>query len=157
MNSNRGFTLIELLVVIGILSILLSVTLVAVNPARQFGLANDTKRRSDVNAILNAIGQYSSDEKGGLPGDNPDPTQSQITTTPKEISTAGANICGFLVTKYIAALPGDPTIGIGVPVSKCELGYNTKYTVVRNEDNNRVTVSAPAGNTYSKVEISATR
>jgi prepilin-type N-terminal cleavage/methylation domain-containing protein len=51
----KGFTLIELVVVIGILAVLLTIVLVAINPARQFKQANDTKRRSDVNAILNAV------------------------------------------------------------------------------------------------------
>jgi prepilin-type N-terminal cleavage/methylation domain-containing protein len=35
-SFQKGFTLIELLVVIGIVGILLSITLVAINPARQF-------------------------------------------------------------------------------------------------------------------------
>src|SRR6266700_4128441 len=65
----QGFTLIELLVVIGILAILLAITLIAINPARQFGLANDTKRRSDATELLNAIGQYAADpaNSGQLP------------------------------------------------------------------------------------------
>ena len=67
-KSEKGFTLIELLVVIGILAILLAITLIAINPARQFGQANDTKRRSDINAILNAIGQYAASNSGNLPG-----------------------------------------------------------------------------------------
>src|SRR3990167_9832102 len=65
-NSQKGFTLIELLVVIGILAILLAITLIAINPARQFANANDTQRRSDVNQILNSIGQYSADNRGDI-------------------------------------------------------------------------------------------
>src|SRR5580704_10188579 len=65
----QGFTLIELLVVIGILAILLAITLIAINPARQFGQANDTKRKSDVTAILNAVDQYQASNTGNLPTD----------------------------------------------------------------------------------------
>ncbi len=54
-NLQKGFTLIELLVVIGILAILLAIVLIAINPARQFAQANDTKRESDVHTILNAF------------------------------------------------------------------------------------------------------
>ena len=66
-KRNSGFTLIELLVVIGILAILLSIVLIAINPARQFGQANDTKRQSAVTQILNAVGAYAADNKGQLP------------------------------------------------------------------------------------------
>ncbi|MDQ5951176.1 MAG: hypothetical protein QG639_453, partial [Patescibacteria group bacterium] len=41
LRSKHGFTLIELLVVIGILAVLLAITLVAINPARQFAQANN--------------------------------------------------------------------------------------------------------------------
>src|SRR3989337_753608 len=137
----RGFTLIELLVVIGVLTILLAIVLVAVNPARQFSQANDTQRRSDVNAILNAIHQYGADNKGTLP--------TGITSTAKTItSTAGAtnvDLCTALVPKYLADIPIDPTTGTETPANSIctDVGatYDSKYTVSTNADN-RVTVTA---------------
>lgn len=133
----KGFTLIELLVVIGILAILLAITLIAINPQRQFQQANDTKRSSDVNTILNAVGQYAADHKGSLP--------AGITTTPTEISSAGANLCNELVPRYIAALPVDPTVGTGEPITTCPVApatYATGYTISSSATDNRVTVSA---------------
>ncbi len=66
-RKQSGFTLIELLVVIGILSVLFAITLIAINPSRQFSQANDAKRSSDVSAILNAISQYQVENQGALP------------------------------------------------------------------------------------------
>src|SRR5437667_6776235 len=70
-KKQSGFTLIELLVVIGILAVLLAIVLIAINPARQFAQANNTKRRSDIGAILNAVGAYTADNAGKLPGTIP--------------------------------------------------------------------------------------
>src|SRR3954471_322694 len=100
LNFKKGFTLIELLVVIGILAVLLAITLIAINPARQFAQANNTKRRSDVNAILNAIHQYAADNHGTLP--------TGITTNLQNIASGAADICANIVPQYIAALPSDP-------------------------------------------------
>ncbi|HUD19366.1 MAG TPA: type II secretion system protein [Patescibacteria group bacterium] len=138
--GRRGFTLIELLVVIGILAVLLAITLIAINPARQFAQANNTKRASDVNALLNAIDQYAADNKGALP--------AGIDTTVKNISDTGANICDALITKYLAALPVDPLTSNGTPISQvsgaCPTPYDTNYTVIKSANDNRITVSAPA-------------
>ncbi|MFH1832600.1 MAG: type II secretion system protein [Candidatus Levyibacteriota bacterium] len=132
-KKNKGFTLIELLVVIGILAILLSIVLIAVNPARQFGMANDTKRKSDIAQILSAIGQYSAENQGVLPVGIP-------LTTAAEISNAGADICADLIPNYIPALPSDPQTGGGTEITDCTT-YSTGYSVVKNGDG-RVTVSA---------------
>src|SRR5947209_10287788 len=105
-KKQQGFTLIELLVVIGILAVLLAITLIAINPAKQFSQSNNTKRRSDVNAILNAIDQYAADNAGALPAGIPTAPAVDIG------SAAGqANLCDALVTTYLAALPADPTAG----------------------------------------------
>jgi prepilin-type N-terminal cleavage/methylation domain-containing protein len=135
-KSQKGFTLIELLVVIGILAVLLAITLIAINPARQFSQANNTKRRSDVNAILNAVNQYMADNKGALP--------AGITGVDQEISDTGANICAALVPLYIAALPVDPQTNNGIAITEagCAGVYNTSYSIIQNAPNNRITVTA---------------
>jgi len=139
LSLSKGFTLIELLVVIGILAVLLAITLIAINPARQFAQANNTKRRNDVNAILNAVNQYMADNKGVLP--------SGITTTAltlkKPVGENGVDICAAIVPMYIAALPSDPQVSDGVAVSDCAVeAYDTGYTIVQSADNNRITVTA---------------
>ena len=141
--KQKGFTLIELLVVIGILAVLLAITLIAINPARQFSQANNTQRSSDVNAILNAISQFAADNNGALP--------AGIDATVKNIDSSGAvgtvNLCASLVPTYIADLPIDPLTGTEAPAgSVCTTAlatYDTQYTVTRSATDNRVTVTAP--------------
>jgi prepilin-type N-terminal cleavage/methylation domain-containing protein len=136
LKSQKGFTLIELLVVIGILAVLLAITLIAINPAKQFAQANNTKRRSDVNAILNAVDQYMADNKGTLP--------TNVTEVAQQISDTAADICADLVPTYIAALPVDPQTNGGAAVTEtgCAGTYSTGYTIVKSADNNRITVTA---------------
>jgi len=66
-SFQKGFTLIELLVVIGIVGILLSITLVAINPARQFRLANDSARAAGINTLSSAVSQLIIDNRGAVP------------------------------------------------------------------------------------------
>ncbi len=159
--GSLGFTLIELLVVIGILAILLAITLIAINPAKQFGNANDTKRASDVNAILNAVNQYMADNKGIVPPGIPaaggaSPVEiCEGTTCPGGASTT-PGLCNALVATYIAQLPTDPLSnlkGAGVPSTSCA-AYDTGYEV-QQATGGRITVTAPT--TYSGTPISVTR
>lgn len=148
-NQQSGFTLIELAVVIGVLAVLLGIVLVAINPARQFSQANNTQRRSDVNAILNAIHQYAADNNGTLPTGIPvAPAAAGV------ISNTAVNICSALVPTYIAALPYDPTT-TGAGFTDCTT-YNTGYTVVQNAAN-RVTVTAPDTEVPETTDITVTR
>ena len=152
--GRQGFTLIELLVVIGILAVLLAITLVAINPARQFSQANNTKRSSDVNALLNAIHQYAADNKGELPAGIPDTTAGAAVIGS---NTAGGqvDICASLVTTYLAALPVDPLTNSGTPVKDCAAvaGYDTNYTVVQSTTDNRITVAAPAAELSAVISV----
>jgi len=148
-SAQMGFTLIELLVVIGILAILLAITLVAINPAKQFSQANNTKRSADVNAILNAINQYMADNKGTLP--------PGITSTSQTIqSTAFNTFCAAIVPTYIAALPVDPLTnnGAAVPQASCTAStWNAGYTVQQVAGSNRITVSAPAAELSATINV----
>ncbi len=142
----RGFTLIELLVVIGILAVLLAITLVAINPARQFAMSNDTKRSSDINAILNAVNQYQADNRGALPTGIP-------VGTPAIISDTGVDICAALVTRYLAALPVDPLTNNGAAITDCTAAYNTNYDIVQSASDSRITVSAPAAEVQATISV----
>ncbi len=133
----KGFTLIELLVVIGILAVLLAITLIAINPARQFGNANNTARRSHATQILNAIGQYVAENKGQLPAEITALTASTAATLN---NTNFPNLCGQLMPTYIPALPKNPTLP-GGDVSSCVGVWVTGYSIMR-DANNRITVSA---------------
>lgn len=147
-KSQKGFTLIELLVVIGILAILLAITLIAINPARQFAQANNTQRQSDVNAILNAVHQYMADNNGtppaGIPVDDGDPATDD--SLPIGVNAADpttvVDLCTPTVPTYIAALPTDPQSNV-VPVTDCTVDHNTSYNIVQSASNSRITVSAP--------------
>lgn len=134
----KGFTLIELLVVIGILAILLAITLIAINPARQFGQANNTRRRSDVLQILNAIHQYVAENKGILP-----PALAPagaIATTPIGSGATEIDICADLMPNYIPALPTEPSLATAA-ITNCT-AYSTGYSVSKDAQN-RITVSSP--------------
>ncbi|TAN58688.1 prepilin-type N-terminal cleavage/methylation domain-containing protein [Patescibacteria group bacterium] len=62
-----GFTLIELLVVIGIIAVLFAVVLIAINPAKRFAEANNTRRSMDARNILDALTTYTADSKNAPP------------------------------------------------------------------------------------------
>lgn len=139
-KNEKGFTLIELLVVIGILAILLSIVLIAINPARQFGQANDTKRTSAVTQILNAIGAYQASNKGNLPAD----VLGLTVGTPEAFNNTNfPTLCDDLVPEYIPALPTDPSLNTpDIEEADCA-AFDTGYTITLGA-NNRVTITAPS-------------
>ncbi|MBI4080638.1 MAG: type II secretion system protein [Candidatus Levybacteria bacterium] len=150
-KTQRGFTLIELLVVIGILAVLLAITLIAINPARQFGNANNTKRRSDTTQILSAVGQYTAENKGQLPPEVAALTADTATTLN---NTNFPNLCALLIPEFIPAFPTNPTLNTDdVNESECA-AYATGYSIAR-DANNRITVSADT--TDNGAVISVTR
>lgn len=136
-NITRGFTLIEVLLVIAILAILAAVVIIAINPAKQLGEANNAQRRSDVRTILDAVQQYSLDN-GGL---YPDSIQSGGTCM-----SEGLDICQFewpcdginldILAEnqvYLTGIPIDPSV-----TTDDITGYKAVLT-----DDGRLSVCAP--------------
>jgi type II secretory pathway pseudopilin PulG len=119
---------------LGIPFILLAITLIAINPSRQFAQANDTKRAADINAIVNAVYQYQSDNME---------FPQEITESPTPISKSGVDLCDDLVPNYLAALPTDPKSPTqGAVVLDCTTDYTTEY-VISKDASGQITVSAP--------------
>jgi prepilin-type N-terminal cleavage/methylation domain-containing protein len=91
MKKSEGFTLIELLVVIAIIGLLSTLSLVALNVARQ--KARDALRTADIKQIQTALELYYSDV-GQYPA-----TGSFSTTTPIKNGS----------TTYMGQVPSNPT------------------------------------------------
>jgi len=142
MKKKKGFTLIELLLVIGILVILMAATIVAINPFRQFALANNANRWSGTTTIMNAVYQRIVDDVGAWTCDtDADGMVNDIPATPTFMGsgTGQYNICGCLVPTYLSTMPYDPQAG---SYTSCTT-YNTGYEISRDATTGRVTICAP--------------
>lgn len=134
----EGFTLIEILLVIGIIAILATVVIVAINPARQFAQARNSQRTANVTAILNAIGQNIADNRGVFTCGTG--TLPQIATVIRS-GSGGFDLAGCISPIYISTVPFDPSAPGAHFASNTD--YDTGYTVLQDATTRRITVAAP--------------
>ncbi len=111
-THNSGFTLIELLIAIGIIGILSSIVIVAINPTEMFNKTKDAVRLHDLKQIENSILQALIDSKTvpalpGTIGTAKDICVQSVTGTACTESAQGVDLA-FLAPDYIASIPVDP-------------------------------------------------
>lgn len=143
-KSLKGFSLIEILIVIALMAILATITIAAINPAKNFADARNTQRSSDVNTILNALSQYVADGKV-LP--------TGITTCPATVTVGTTVGTGFVDLTFLTNSTNDYLVAI--PVDPQEAGAaDTGYTVCKTSTNR---LEVAASNAENEKTISVRR
>jgi len=140
----EGFSLIEILVVVALIIILATITIVAINPAKNFRDTRNAQRSADVMQILNAVTQYTSEE-GHLLGDLGTIPDCPPTGTSAFIGSdvANVNLTTTLVEEYIVEIPIDPSTGTEA---------NTGYTICQTGAG-RVQIDAPSAENEKVISV----
>jgi len=127
-NGRRGFTLIELLLVVGIIAILASIVIVAVNPGKQLKASLDAKRVTTANQMQKALYQYLIDT-GRYPATIPEGESNARPICKKNVDPGVGSCLSFdlLPTTYLADLPVDAA----EPAASSVTGYKASLTVGR--------------------------
>ncbi len=136
-TTSRAFTLIELLVVISIISMLASVVLAALSPAR--AQARDATRKQEVHQLDIAVQQYIADNNGVPPEwagceyqtAGSDPISESEVSGCLAVSTSGVDGTGnaawssfkSAISKYMPTVPVDPCTGSCIASNGTQLGY----------------------------------
>jgi type IV pilus assembly protein PilA len=150
----KAFSLIEILIVVALMIILATITIIAINPGKNFQDTRNAQRSSDVSAILNAVTQYTSEQGNsmvsleGLAGTiNACEDAEGNPQAGSPIGTATVDLSAALVEEYIVEIPMDPQVGTP---------ENTGYTICKTSTG-RVQIDAPNAEPVGEKTISVKR
>lgn len=144
----KGFSLIEILIAITLITMLAAIVIIAVNPGRQFAQGRNTQRWTAVNSILNAVHQNMVGNDGSFDFSGCNATSIPSIATNID-STTGVDLCGCLVSDYIAAMPYDPSTG---SYTDCT-SYDSGYEILQDATSKRITVSAPDAELTTTISV----
>jgi prepilin-type N-terminal cleavage/methylation domain-containing protein len=139
--KNKGFTMIELLITLSLIAIISGIAVISLNPLGQFARARNTERWSNINSILNAIGQNKADNNGIFSC-----VAGLIPTATTVLGTSGYNIANCIAPTYIATLPIDPVTGTTT---------DSGYSIRRDAATDNITIRAD--DAELKASITVTR
>ena len=151
--KSKGFTLIELLIVIGILAVLVTITIVVLNPAQMFAQARDSQRFSDLANVSKAIEYYLA---SGVTPDM-DAAFSSFCGT-NFSSTYGAGVTTSLTGTYQAITSTSSVTGTGwVPIDFSYMFTGTTISDLPIDPTNTATYAYSYGcnNTAKTFELNA--
>jgi len=147
-NIKPAFTFLEIILTLTIISILASIVIRALNPVKHLGDTQNARRRSDVNAIVNAIAQYTLDHNGVLPAD--------ITSDNRPICKAkvSSTACQSVNAAYLPELIINESYLVSIPYDP--MGH-TEFTTgyfIKKSPNNKIYVSAPLAEQNETIIVS---
>jgi prepilin-type N-terminal cleavage/methylation domain-containing protein len=112
--TESGFTLIELLVGVGIVGLLSSIVIVAINPSQQLEDAAEARRMLDARTLEKAMTQFIIDtwDDSKLMTQSVSPAEGSANAVPickQGADNASCVSLDSLVSAYLAAIPADQT------------------------------------------------
>lgn len=134
----KGVTLIELLIVIGIISVLAVVMVTLINPVESGRKSRDANRISDISTIKRAIDLALADKQEFL-----NTGSFYLGSTTDVTNIDGGN---FNISKYLPAIPQDPSYSSGGSVNVVDNGCN--YSTIPKNTMTYELLTDSVNNTY---------
>ncbi len=107
-RNRGGFMFIELLVVFGVIGIIGTIVIVAINPQKHLCETSNAKRHITVRELGNAVNQYQIRARRPAVASMPMGEQNAVAICAQGVTDAGCVNLDMLTTEYILEIPKDP-------------------------------------------------